>query len=122
MSGYRQSSYEAFNALSLRGALTLLLVIGVLIGLQLLANHFGVSRWLSALVQLLWVALGAKLIRDAYRSLKTGEPLEEALVGPRYAEERFRTPSPRAVAIMHLVLGVLLILMAADRIFQILVE
>ena len=109
---------ESYDALTVRGIANFAALVIVLFGLDFLARRYGFSRWLYAVIQLGWAALGLKLVWRGYKAFASREYVAPEDMTPRYAQREIRFISPRSDAAIAILVGALLILGAVVRIIQ----
>jgi hypothetical protein len=111
---------EGYDALTVRGIAKFAVVIGLLLGAQFLADHYGFGRWLSVAILGVQFAVGLKVMWIGGKALMSGGELPNAIAGPRYAEpDAINFVSPRAAAFGEIIGGAVIIADAAFKLSQI---
>jgi len=110
---------EGYEALTVRGIAKFVAVLALLFGGEFLADRLGVGRWFHVALQLAWIALGVRILWDAGKALISGKLPAAAEAPPRYSDRAIRIVSPRADAVFQLVCGILIVLVAIERIILI---
>lgn len=107
---------ETYDALTARRLAKFAAIAALLIGAGIAAERFGFGQWAKASVQLIWIAVGARLLWTGYKSFRFGDPLPHELE-PRYAQSQLRFIAPRTAAAIEFGSGLAVILAAAFQIF-----
>jgi len=119
---YTRPEVEGYDALTSRGLMKFLAAVVLIFGASLVADALKVGPQLRAAVQLAWIALGVRVIWLGTKALKTSESVPGSTVSPRYGDRSFRAVPPRIAGAGEILLGALLILIAASRIIEVLSE
>lgn len=112
----------SYDALTMRGIARFAIAVGLLIGIQLVADSFGLSTQLHSAIQLAWVVIGITAMWVGGKALVTGEELPDRPAGPRYGETSLRFVSQRMLAIGELAGGAFLVADSIYKLFEILPE
>jgi len=108
---------ESYDALTVRGIAKYAGAVALILGVEWLANHFGLAGWVRGALNLAKAGLGLAAIWFGLKSLVTGRDLPSVDdQGPRYAEpDRIQFISPRLAAAGQILAGALLVADAAVR-------
>ena len=108
---------EGYDALTVRGLAKFLAVVGLLFGMQFVADQYGLARWLRAAILTAQIGVGLKVMWIGGKALMANEMPPNAPAGPRYAEpDAINFIPPRAAALGEIVGGAVLI---ADALYKI---
>jgi hypothetical protein len=108
---------EGYDALTLRSIAKFVLVVGLIVGAQYLADRYGAGRWLKAALELAWIGVGLKVVWIGIKAWKSGDYPPGAPEGPRYSDTTatIRFASPRIAAIGEIAAGLFI---ASEGIFR----
>jgi hypothetical protein len=113
---------ESYDALTLRGIAKFVLLLGFLIGVQYLADRYGVDGWLMTGLGVAWIGLGLKIVWIGMKAWKSGDYPPGIPEEPRYSEttSTIRFVSPRVAAMGEIVCGLFVVVSEGIlRLFQV---
>ena len=107
---------QGYDALTVRGFVKFIAPVAALFGAQFLADHYGVTFWLHAAINLGKAGIGLWVMWLGAKALIANEVPPNADVGPRYAEpDAIIFIPPRVLALGEILVGAMLIAEAGVR-------